>query len=314
MGKKYHISTVTNAPGICRAEKGMCPYGEHYDTFGEAAAKIQQRFEEEHDILPGDNGDNKIFDEETHWEEINNLFGSITLDSPESDEEIKEEELPEIDKWDELRRTFEEIQGRSGLDDNHEGEKNWKGLSKMFEAIQNNDTDLEGIELMYSIRSMGDTLKLREIIDGNLFYKDDWSTIGAALQNPELPRDIIDKILNNPEEHHIEAQKWLATNPALTHDDLMNIVNNRKDLDLRMIALKNESLSQDFIKDFAANNSDKLRTLPWYNMTKSEDISSRKLLMDFEVDLVINGIDISDVEIKSAKVNRAYPDWKNAYE
>lgn len=310
MGKKYHISTVTNAPGICRAEKGQCPYGKHYDTFGEAAAEIQLKFEREHEILPGDNGDNKLFDE-AHWEEINELFDSIG-----SEDFVKNEEegvTQEKDKWDELRRTFEEIQGRSGLNNDQEGKDEWKGLSQMFESIQSNK-DIEGIELMYLIRSMGDTLQLREIIKGNLFYKDDWSTIGAALQNPALPRDIIDKILNNPDEHHIEAQKWLATNPSLTHDDLMNIVNNSKDMDLRMIALKNESLSQDFIKDFAANKSDKLTTLPWFNMTKSENISSRKLLVDFEVDLVIRGVDISGLELKSAKVNREYPDWKNAYE
>lgn len=48
---KYHINKK-GVPSLCKAEKGGCPFGTHYDTKEEASNEYDKKMSEEHGILP----------------------------------------------------------------------------------------------------------------------------------------------------------------------------------------------------------------------------------------------------------------------
>lgn len=199
-------------------------------------------------------------------------------------------------------------------DNSRPREKQWEGINELFKTIQSRDENPEESELAikYKIRTTSDQELLRDVINGTMYVRSGWRTIGAAIQNPNLSRKFIDNVLDNPDDYNIEVHRWLATNPALTHNDLMRIVKESNDLTTRSLALKNTSLEESFAKDFVENRKDELYRLPWFAMTDNYGLDTRKLFMDFKVNMRAKNIDSDEAEL--SQLNDMYKDWKLEYE
>lgn len=188
-----------------------------------------------------------------------------------------------------------------------------KEVKELFNSIQNSNERKDNYtDIQYELRTTENVKLLQDVIDGNMYIRDDWETIGPALQNPNLPREFIDKVLNNPDEYHIETQRWIASNPALKHEDLMNLVNNRKDMTTRALAMRNTSLDPDFARDFVKNRADELSKVPWYSMLDNQALDYKEYFRDFQLNLIVKSIESDDSA--TFKINEAYPDIKFVYE
>lgn len=322
MSKKYHVSSLTGVPGICRAKDGNCPYGgesgqeNHYDTFGEAQKASQRLYRNDHDILPdsnhykepgydakikqlfeeiqqGEGGLNEYSGSQSEWDnEVDNMLNSI-------DEELGDNVPEEIDGDEDVIKRL------------HKDE--WAEIANILSELESTDSNrLSEQKIRYEVRTTEDTDLIESVIAGDIYLRNDWSTIGAALQNPNLPRDFIDDVFNNPENYHIETQRWLALNPALTHEEIITLVEERDDLKLRSIALMNDSLEKGFAEDFLKNRSDELYKLPWYNMMNNPELGHGKLFREFIVMATITKQKTDELE--AIKINDQYKDWKRAYE
>lgn len=186
-------------------------------------------------------------------------------------------------------------------------------IKEMIDAIQGKkDIDHVNLEVKYNIRTTDDTVLLQDIIEGKTYIQEGWIAIGPALQNPNLPRSIINGILRRPKEYHIETLRWLATNPALTHEEIMKLVDTQEDLTVRSLALRNPSLKEEFAIDFVKNRKDELAKAPWYNMIDNSSLDYDKIFKEYHLRAIIDGLDTDDTLIY--KINSTYPDFKNLYE
>ena len=315
MSKKYHVSSLTGAPGVCRAKDGNCPYGgksgqeNHYDTFGEAHEASQRLYSKSHDILP----ENGKFDEEGSLSTLSQLFADIQGPDDEGLASYNEDYDDDPSELLEKIRNHSALKGKKFDNPQAFSKERWEGLTELFNSIQaDSNEDATEREIRKEIRTTTDTELLKNVIEGNIYIRDDFGMVGTALQNPNLPREFIDKVLNNPDDYHIETQRWLVTNPALTHKDLMKIVNERDDLEMRTLAMRGSALELSFAKNFLEKNSDEIHYLPWYNMNNNPHIRDEQLFNRIVILGTMRGI--KNDELKASSINQRYPDRTREYE
>lgn len=124
------------------------------------------------------------------------------------------------------------------------------------------------------------------VIDGEV-EGDGWELTGAVLQNPNLPREIIeDMMIDYPDEFEAEARRWLASNRALSHEDLVHIIENDEDDDVRAVALFNEKLIRDYIDEIIASKSqEELINKPYSMVFLNWKNQEQKSVLDKKADL-----------------------------
>ena len=145
-------------------------------------------------------------------------------------------------------------------------------------------------EKLDDLMKMGDYMKLKTlsetndldlvmgVIDGEV-EGDGWRLTGAALQNPNLPRDFIkDMAIDYPDEFEDEARRWLASNRSLSHDDLVHIIENDKDDRVKAVALLNDNLGRYYIDETIIHKNREELISPPYSVVfldwKNEDLKS----------------------------------------
>lgn len=182
----------------------------------------------------------------------------------------------------------------------------WDGEEDMYR-------DHEDIE--YEIRTTDDQELIMSVIEGKAYIEEDWGMISLALQNPNLPREFINQVLERPHDYHVETQRWLMLNKALTHEDVIFVAEKHEDLYSRTIALKHESLKREYAVDFLESRSDELHELPWRSMIDNASVNKedQTLFHDFRVRCGINGIFLGG-GLDSIMIDEKYRDWMVGYD
>lgn len=161
------------------------------------------------------------------------------------------------------------------------------------------------------IRTTSNTKVIMGVIEGDIYVENGYSKIAPALQNPNLPRDFIDKVFSNPSSYTPEFQNWLMTNPSLTEKDLLYVVDRFNNENAKRLALMHSSIASetamDIIADMTAShtleNEDLLRIALINNSNFDEDgeISS------YRIECIMDDIDTVDPRIDLLK--EKYQDW-----
>ena len=169
------------------------------------------------------------------------------------------------------------------------------------------------IELKEELRNTDDVDLLMGVIEGRLYAQEGWDRVGVALQNPHLPRKFIDDVLyNNPELYNIETQRRIMLNTSLTHEDLINVINNdEEDLYMRSVALRNPNLDDNYINDLFENRKKDLVNLPWHMIIENPKVTEDQIY-DWYSWTIDEGIEIDRSE--ADKIARGYRDWRMHYE
>lgn len=194
-----------------------------------------------------------------------------------------------------------------------EFDEQFEEIKSVLETIQPAEEPFYAdLSVKYEITTSNDSELLKNIIEGKAYVQKEWESIGPALQNPNLPREFINKVLKYPEDYHRETVRWVASNGALTHDEILHIVETSPDLYTRCLALRNPSLDESFAEDFVKNREDELAKLPWYSMLDNHTLDYLKLFKEYQIKTIMENIDTADME--TAKINEKYPEWKMMYE
>lgn len=96
------------------------------------------------------------------------------------------------------------------------------------------------------IRETDDTELLMGVVNGEI-GNGDWEITGPALQNENVPKELLEEILfRYPDEFGVETRKWAVTNKSLTPDDL-RVALGDKDREVRSLAFANGNLEKEFL-------------------------------------------------------------------
>jgi len=179
---------------------------------------------------------------------------------------------------------------------------------KAYEETRLSDDEFE---LKEHIRNTDDVDLLKDIIEGRLYAEDGWDKVSIALQNPNLPRELIEDILYNRKDYSLEAKRRVMLNPSLTKEDVMNVINNSEDMYSRAIALQNPNIDLNFANDLLENRKEELTRLPWHMIVENPSVDVNKIDDWFSWALT-EQVDIDRLEI--AKVRSKYRDWMLSHE
>lgn len=167
------------------------------------------------------------------------------------------------------------------------GKKEKETISKYVEKI-NKYEEIESRlpkdkkERDKAIRHTEDEELIMLVIEGKIAIEDDWRTIGLALQNPNLPRRFIDKVVyDDKEKFNLELKRRLMLNHSLTHQDLEHIINNISDSTTISLALKNPSLDRDYMRNLLKDETKDLNEMPWLAVVKNE--SGEDIFLEFMI-------------------------------
>lgn len=266
MSKKYHVSTLTGLPGVCRAKEGNCPYGgksgreNHYDTFSEAQRAAQEMSKNKHGILPINNPDalkpKSAEEEKEVTRGIRKLFASL-----KSTKET-EDDIPEVDIDSVLEEMETDIRDKQFNEDSLISEDEWKYVADLYDSIQKSATSTRN--LAENMEYITDSYLLEQTISRNDLLKEDEHVLSAALQNPHLRMEYIEDVLKSDD---LEKKRLIVMNPALSHERIIEIAEDtNEDIAVRTLALKNMSIEEDYAVDFVNRRPDDLLKAPWVGL------------------------------------------------
>lgn len=269
MGLKYHINPKLGVPSICRAKNGKCRHGgpeEHYDSFEVAQKVAQERIEakymafslSESDLLKKyagkniDGSDFKMvkffFFKERRAKRAHEKY------MEEKDRKIQEE-LEENKKVVEKRK--EELRvHRERIFQDLQAEFNRQHPAPKLDPEK---------EIGHSIATLEDPKALLDIIDG-VHYPEYFSD---ALQNPNLPQEFIDKVIDELDRYTTHMLRFLVLNPNLKSDHITSLIenddieNDQRESVIRMLAAAHENIDYEYAKSIIENNREKLNDEPY---------------------------------------------------
>lgn len=123
---------------------------------------------------------------------------------------------------------------------------------------------------------------LMSVIEGEIKKEQGWEYISTALQNPNISKKFLrESLLDYPQEVNVETRKWLAMNPALTHEEIASIVEDEdENIEIRALALKNPSLNKEYASSIISSHIEKTDILPYsmlhFTKHKNKESEQRK--------------------------------------
>lgn len=88
---------------------------------------------------------------------------------------------------------------------------------------------------------------LMSVIERSNDASDDWDNLKAVYNNPNLPRDFVERVAKMPNEYTKETQRFMAHSPSMTHEDLMSFIDNTADADALIIAYRNPNIDEEWM-------------------------------------------------------------------
>lgn len=262
MALKYHINPKVGIPTICRAKDGNCPYGgpeSHYDSFEEAQRVSQEKFESEYMVLPVSEGE--LYRKYSDDDEFRGAQSKSFFFFKERRARREEERIMAAKE----RKVQEELEkNRIAVEKRKEELRMHKELVfKDLEAEFNREHPAPKLDpdkdIGHSIVTMEDPKALLDIING-VHYPDQFD---KALQNPNLPRDFIDDVINNPNKYTEDVRIHLARNPSLNSDDVAWLYEKDESYQVKLLAARHPNIDYNYAKSIIESKSDKLNESPY---------------------------------------------------
>lgn len=129
-------------------------------------------------------------------------------------------------------------------------------------------------EVCNELRNTKDEDLVMGVINQELFTNEkDNSRLFAALENPNISREFIEDVTNNPVDYNYETQRHLMNNKSLTHKDLMTILQKSDDIYTQTLVHRNPGLSRKYVEYMFENHKDKLKTLPFLGVHSNHAVN-----------------------------------------
>lgn len=128
------------------------------------------------------------------------------------------------------------------------------GIDDLLEEKMNRDSPAVQEFLNMNVNEQAETIKKTEdnellmgVINGDI-GDGDWRIIGPALQNENVPQELLGEMLfRYPEEFGVETRKWGVTNKSLPADSLRKVLKVEVDDDVMGLAFANGNFERKFI-------------------------------------------------------------------
>lgn len=139
------------------------------------------------------------------------------------------------------------------------------GLSSEIEK----DADVHKVH--EEIMNCKDSDKLMRIINGIEFPDMDWTKVGIALQNPNLPEEFMRRIVDYTDNFHIETVRLFIRNHAISGNVLISIgMSEDDDMLVRCLAFQSPAIGDDYAKYVLKNHREELTELPWLALVENK--------------------------------------------
>ena len=194
------------------------------------------------------------------------------------------------------------------LDDYGLSDDDWE----KYEEIINEEDGFSEDEINKKILETKDVGLLIDIIEGRKYQERGWEKVSLALQNPNLPKEIIDEMLfRNPSSYSKDARRHLILNNSIDRYTLNRILEEDDDEAMHALVYKHTRFDLSVIYDHLENDKALLTKMPHYFMIENPALSEedREIWYDW---VVANDIYIDTSEMGS--ISREYTDWMVNYE
>lgn len=193
------------------------------------------------------------------------------------------------------------------LDDYGLSDEDWE----KYEEIVNEEDGFSEDEINKKIFETKDVGLLIDIIEGRKYQERGWEKVSLALQNPNLPKEIIDDMLFiNPNSYSKEARRHLILNNSIDRDTLNRILEEDDDEVMHALVYKHTRFDLRVIYEHLENDKALLAKMPHAFMLDNPALSEEDI--DIWYDWVVaNDVYIDTTEIHS--VSMAYTDWTVTY-
>lgn len=120
-------------------------------------------------------------------------------------------------------------------------------------------------EIVREINNTRNRGLLAGVIEGELKFEN-WTYVGAALQNNNLSKEFLDEVLMDyPDEFDSTTRQYAASSHLLTADDLEYMIENDEDIyEVRTLAMMNRNVDKDYIENIVKTKTpEELSKLPY---------------------------------------------------
>lgn len=182
---------------------------------------------------------------------------------------------------------------------------------KLYEEILDEKDEHSEDEIMEELLNTKDVALLVDVIEGRKYSENGWDRIAMALQNPNLPQNIIEEMLFvNPDVYSQEARRHLVLNNSIRRDTLKRILEEEDDEVMHALVYKHTRFDLDIISHHIKNEKELLTKMPHYFMLENPAVTEQ------EIDEWYSWVVANDKYLDTTEMSRVsmnYIDWMVTY-
>lgn len=177
----------------------------------------------------------------------------------------------------------------------------------LYEEIVDEKEEESEEEIIEELLNTEDIGLLTDVIEGRKYAEKGWDRIAMALQNPNLPRQMIEEMLFiYPNSYSQEARRHLVLNNSLDRKTLKRILEEDDDEVMHALVYKHTRFDLNIINHHIENEKELLTKMPHYFMIENPAVSEE------DVDKWYDWVVSKDIYIDTSEINSIsmkYTDW-----
>lgn len=181
-----------------------------------------------------------------------------------------------------MKKNYELLPGHEAYDDE---------IEEMI--VENDDFDYSSLpkeDLIELLETTHDEELLMSVITRHSELSDDWDNLKAVYNNPNLPRNFVERVAKMPNEYTKETQRFMAHSPSMTHDDLMTFIDNAVDADALIIAHRNPNIDLDWMLEQIGDDVENMSNPPIIGFLDNPKLP-QKLNEEYHIKVLMNEIE-----------------------
>lgn len=151
------------------------------------------------------------------------------------------------------------------------------------------------------------------VIQGEVSNGSRWTLTSAALQNPNIPKKMLNEIVfDYPDSFESTTRKWAILNSSIKHEELLKIIEDEnEDPEVRALAFRNPNIDKEYVENIIKKDPKKLEQLPHSMILYSENKTSETDYMKSEA-LILRLRPYADIS-KAQDIALKFVPWHLAY-